>query len=364
MSASDSSSECITVGKRYEDLGEGGWESVETVATDNEKHEEEVTEGGIRAWLTVLGSMLIYFAPFGIINSFGFFQNYYENSFLKGVPASTISLIGTTQIMLGNVLAGPAGVLFDCYGLKVCSPISFYVGPNLNNIAVIVHIFRPRMHSLAPLIVFCSTWSRILVADIPRPGRVARHCQCFRYTACPCRHWPAFRASSRTRYGNNSGRRKCWWCLLSSRIYKIGGSTSHWFCMVAARCRRSHCVSGALLDSEHETNHTHRVCYTIAILISSTNMPRQRLKSVKGLVDLRGFLDRRYSVLAVGAFIAMLGQFVPYYYISTDNIALLASGFGPTDSLGTYMQATNPNSPAKDYLLPLMNASSILGRIM
>ncbi|KAJ4291657.1 hypothetical protein N0V90_009552 [Kalmusia sp. IMI 367209] len=75
-------------------------------------------------------------------------------------------------------------------------------------------------------------------------------------------------------------------------------------------------------------------------------MPKQPLKSIKNLMDLKGFLDRRYSVLAAGAFIAMLGQFIPYYYIST------------------YMQATNPTSPARNYLLPLMNASSFVGRIL
>lgn len=33
------------------------------------------------------------------------------------------------------------------------------------------------------------------------------------------------------------------------------------------------------------------------------------------LLDFKGFLDRRYTVLAVGAFVAMLGQFIPYYYV-------------------------------------------------
>lgn len=59
-----------------------------------------------------------------------------------------------------------------------------------------------------------------------------------------------------------------------------------------------------------------RLCYTIAIFISHTNMPKQALVSFKRLFDLQGFRDSRYSALAIGAFIAMLGQFVPYYYIS------------------------------------------------
>lgn len=82
---------------------------------------EEEGDEGMRAWLTLLGSSLVYFATFGIINSFGFFQNYYKDHFLDSVPASTISFVGTIQITLMNLLAAPAGSLFDCYGLKVCN---------------------------------------------------------------------------------------------------------------------------------------------------------------------------------------------------------------------------------------------------
>jgi MCP family monocarboxylic acid transporter-like MFS transporter 10 len=81
--------------------------------------ESDIIEGGLRAWLTVIGSSLAYFASFGIINSFGFFQDYYEKTLLLGVPASTISFVGTIQLTLMNLLAAPAGSLFDCYGLKV-----------------------------------------------------------------------------------------------------------------------------------------------------------------------------------------------------------------------------------------------------
>ncbi|KAJ4291656.1 hypothetical protein N0V90_009551 [Kalmusia sp. IMI 367209] len=120
MSASGSSSDSITVGKSYEDMEKVEWDNSEAESKASEEtEEEEVPEGGVHAWLTVVGSTLIYFASFGIINSFGFFQNYYEHNFLLGVPASTISFVGTVQIMLGNVLAAPAGALFDCYGLKI-----------------------------------------------------------------------------------------------------------------------------------------------------------------------------------------------------------------------------------------------------
>lgn len=76
-------------------------------------------EGGLKGWLTVLGSSLVYFSTFGIINSFGFFQQLYNDEYLQSIPPATISFIGTIQILLMNLLAAPAGSLFDCFGLRV-----------------------------------------------------------------------------------------------------------------------------------------------------------------------------------------------------------------------------------------------------
>jgi hypothetical protein len=120
MSAPDTSPNSTTQGKRYSQNQETGWEHLETGSKFGlEEEEDEQREGGLGAWLTVAGSSLIYFATLGTTNSFGFFQNYYEHTFLQGVPASTISLVGTLQITLTNILAAPAGALFDCYGLRV-----------------------------------------------------------------------------------------------------------------------------------------------------------------------------------------------------------------------------------------------------
>ena len=111
-----------TLGKRYSANEELGWSTSPTPSTyhiSTEEEPEPPSEGGTRAWLTVGGSALVYFATFGIINSFGFFQDYYQRGVLQGVPAATVSLVGTLQITLMNVLAAPVGALFDCYGLRV-----------------------------------------------------------------------------------------------------------------------------------------------------------------------------------------------------------------------------------------------------
>jgi MFS family permease len=76
-------------------------------------------EGGRAAWMTVAGSVLVYYSSMGVLNSFGFFNNYYSHDFLKGTPTATIAFIGTLQIALMNSLAAVSGTICDRYGIKV-----------------------------------------------------------------------------------------------------------------------------------------------------------------------------------------------------------------------------------------------------
>lgn len=79
----------------------------------------EEPEGGLWPWLAALGSFLIYLASFGVINSFGFFQSYYQRESMPDYPPSVIALIGSLQISL-MYLAGPvSGALTDAYGPQV-----------------------------------------------------------------------------------------------------------------------------------------------------------------------------------------------------------------------------------------------------
>jgi MCP family monocarboxylic acid transporter-like MFS transporter 10 len=88
----------------------------DTESCEPKSHERE---GGSAAWLTVTGSVLIYYSSFGLMNSFGFFQAYYTQDFLKDTPASTIAFCGTIQMFLMNLLAAVSGALCDRYGVTV-----------------------------------------------------------------------------------------------------------------------------------------------------------------------------------------------------------------------------------------------------
>ncbi|KAG4273361.1 hypothetical protein FPRO04_09725 [Fusarium proliferatum] len=70
-------------------------------------------DGGLTAWLQVLGSFLINLNNFGLANSFGVFQTYYETTLLRQHSLSAISWIGTLQVSLILIIGVISGPLFD-----------------------------------------------------------------------------------------------------------------------------------------------------------------------------------------------------------------------------------------------------------
>ncbi|KAK6375704.1 hypothetical protein LTS17_007526 [Exophiala oligosperma] len=71
---------------------------------------DDVPDGGTLAWLQVAGSWLLFFNSWGIINTFGVYQTYYETIGYPNLSPDTIAWIGSTQsflILLVGVIAGP-----------------------------------------------------------------------------------------------------------------------------------------------------------------------------------------------------------------------------------------------------------------
>ncbi|KFY71645.1 hypothetical protein V499_08179 [Pseudogymnoascus sp. VKM F-103] len=96
--------------------------------TDNDKGATPAIafpEGGARGWATAAGAAGVLFCTFGYINTFGFYQEYYQRHQLSGETPSAISWIGSVQgffIFSGSLVGGP---LFDRYGEKVLWPPAF-----------------------------------------------------------------------------------------------------------------------------------------------------------------------------------------------------------------------------------------------
>ncbi|KAI0306291.1 MFS general substrate transporter [Multifurca ochricompacta] len=75
--------------------------------------QDNFPDGGLRAWLVVFGGACAAFSTFGYVNSWGVFQDHYQNVLLKGTSPSTIAWIGSTQYALVFFPALISGRLFD-----------------------------------------------------------------------------------------------------------------------------------------------------------------------------------------------------------------------------------------------------------
>lgn len=77
------------------------------------EHDAEEPLNGRTAWLHAATGFFIVANCWGITNAWGLFQAYYEISYLRGTPPSSIAWIGSTQLALVFGLGFPVGKLVD-----------------------------------------------------------------------------------------------------------------------------------------------------------------------------------------------------------------------------------------------------------
>ena len=78
-----------------------------------------VPDGGLRAWTVVAGATLTLFSSFGVVNSYGVFQSYYNTSRLTQEGESVLALLGAIQLACLYGLGPLIGKIFDSYGCSV-----------------------------------------------------------------------------------------------------------------------------------------------------------------------------------------------------------------------------------------------------
>ncbi|KAF1832297.1 monocarboxylate permease-like protein [Decorospora gaudefroyi] len=76
-------------------------------------------DGGLQAWLAVLGGFCTVFASFGWINCIGVFQDYYQNNQLTTYSPSAVAWIPSTESFMMFFWGPVAGLLADNYGPRV-----------------------------------------------------------------------------------------------------------------------------------------------------------------------------------------------------------------------------------------------------
>lgn len=107
------------VTRQFEDLGHTSKDSVAESGLIDQRHQTvqphppPPPNGGFVAWLQCANTFCLWFAAWGLVNSFGVFQEYYETIGLAGSSSSKISWIGSLQLCIfiaGTSIIGP---IFD-----------------------------------------------------------------------------------------------------------------------------------------------------------------------------------------------------------------------------------------------------------
>ncbi|SMQ51434.1 unnamed protein product [Zymoseptoria tritici ST99CH_3D7] len=288
---------------------------ISTVTHDGEKDTSAEKEGGLAAILTVIGSGLVYFASFGFMNSYGYFQDYYQTDYLANYSSSTIAFIGTLQISLMYFVGPVVGAAFDRWGLKWLYPIGLVgccgsmLGLSFSQRGQIYQQF------LSQGILFGLSVSFGVQPALAVIGQ----------------HFKKHRAMAMgLAAGGSSIGGVCLPIMFARMVPRIGFAWTIRLATLIFFC----CFMGAMLLSRTKRTPSGSVAVVRKPLHLGT------------LFDFAGYRDPRYLVLAIGCFTASLGLYVPYYYIES------------------YTLLRYPASSIHSYLLPLINGLSFFGRIM
>ncbi|KAJ3499815.1 hypothetical protein NLG97_g22 [Lecanicillium saksenae] len=265
----------------------------------------EFPDGGVKAWLVVVGGFLTYFVTFGLLNSFGTFQAYYGTNVLHSHSASDISWIGSIQLFLlfiGGLAFGP---IFDTKGSKIL----FIPGTVLFSLSLM-------------LVSICRQYYQFILAQSLLFG--IGDAMLFYPTISAISHWFNKRrglALGIVVAGSSLGGMA--WPLIIERL--IRGVGFGW----ALR------IVGFL---------------SLALLAPACFMVVPRLPPRKGGLDPQEmnltFKDGTFWLLVAGMLLVMWGMFIPFYYLP-----LYAASHG--------IDATFSND-----LITILNAGSLVGRLL
>ncbi|KAL4790598.1 major facilitator superfamily domain-containing protein [Aspergillus venezuelensis] len=258
--------------------------------------------GGLVAWLHVAGGFMLFFNTWGMLNTFGVFQTYYESGALFQKSSSDISWIGSIQAFMLLVVGFVTGPIYD----------RGYLTPLLI-VGAFGIVFGTMMLSL------CKEYWQVLLAQGFCVGMGAG-----------CLFVP------------------CVSILPTYFSSKLGAALGL-------------AVSGSSLGGIIYPIVLHRLIEPLGfgwavriigfIALGTLLLPiaimKQRVKPPKAraLVDLTAFTDIPYMTLVLAGFFAFMGLFVLFFYISY---------------VASARQLTSPDMAF--YLVPILNAASCFGR--
>ncbi|EPQ57826.1 MFS general substrate transporter [Gloeophyllum trabeum ATCC 11539] len=266
--------------------------------------DDDFPDGGLQAWLVVLGSVCVNISTFGLVNGWGTFQSYYTQTLLPNTNASAIAWIGSIQYSLVFLPGLVSGRLFD---------IGYFRLPfTIASIVLLVACFLTAECTQYWQFLLCQGFAIGLASGVmfgPTQGILA--------------HW--FRKKRQTALGI---------CAIGS---SIGGTL---FPIIFRN-----------LVGKIGFKWTIRVIgFILMVTVSVGNVTlRRRLPPIHvsgGLFNWKAFKKPAFSIYVFTCFIAFLGLYTVLTYID-----ISASDAGVDESFTLY-------------LVSIANASSAFGRIM
>ncbi|KAK6844286.1 hypothetical protein PG995_014396 [Apiospora arundinis] len=258
--------------------------------------------GGLVAWLQVAGSWCLMLNCWGIVNTYGVFQTYYQTQLLTDRSPSSIAWIGSIQAFLLLFVGALTGPLYDYgYFRHLVAAGSFLM------------VFGMMMVSL------CTQYWQLVLAQGIIVG-LGGGCLFVPSVAILPTYFSTRMAFTIGIAGSGSG--------IGGVIYPIvfkeleGKIGFDWATRVVAF------VMLATLS------------FPLAVM-----RPRVKPSAVRKLFDSAAWSERPYSFFAFGGFFGFIGMYLPLFYVS---VFALKEGMSPRLAF---------------YLLPILNAGSTFGRI-
>ncbi|KAJ4305390.1 hypothetical protein N0V90_000921 [Kalmusia sp. IMI 367209] len=263
-----------------------------------------IPNGGLTAWLQVLGAFFLFFNTWGIINTFGSYQAYYETDLLTSSSPSAISWIGSIQAFLLLVVGTLTGPIYDRGHFR-----TLLIGGSF------LLVLGQMMLSL------CHEYYQVLLAQAICIG-IGSGCLFIPSVAILSTYFTTKIATTMGIAASGSS--------LGGVIYPI---VFHKLLPQIGFAWTTRVIGFIILGTMVIPN----TCMRLRVLPAKS----------RSLLDLNAFTIPAYAFMVVGFFIGFMSLYMPFFY-------------GQVYALQTHI--TNANLGF--YLLAIMNSTSVFGRII